>query len=68
MNTDVEKAVERMLTPLHESRLSGVTAEEDARCMALIVKTLRDQEAEIARLRSVIDKPDAWCARGGMGG
>jgi hypothetical protein len=29
-------AVDRMCMPLDESRLSGVTAQEDARCMALI--------------------------------
>lgn len=33
---DVVAAVERMYTPLHESRLTGVTAQEDARCMAVI--------------------------------
>jgi hypothetical protein len=33
---DVCAALARMCKPLDESRLSGVTAEEDARCMALI--------------------------------
>jgi hypothetical protein len=34
--TEVLAAVERMKTPLHESRLSGATAVEDARCMKVI--------------------------------
>lgn len=33
---EVCSAVERMCTPLHESRLGGATAEADARCMATI--------------------------------
>jgi hypothetical protein len=33
---DVCAALARMCKPLDESRLSGVTAEEDARCMVLI--------------------------------
>jgi rubrerythrin len=33
---DVMVALDRMCSPLHESRLSGVTAAEDARCMKLI--------------------------------
>ena len=37
----VLQAVERMSQPLHESRLSGVTAQEDARCMKLIADFIR---------------------------
>jgi hypothetical protein len=33
---DVRRALDRMCTPLHESRLSGATADEDARCMQII--------------------------------
>jgi hypothetical protein len=33
---NVRQAVERMCKPLHESRLTGVTAQEDARCMRII--------------------------------
>lgn len=33
---DVLDALDRMCTPLHESRLSGATAEADARCMQII--------------------------------
>lgn len=43
---EVLAALDRMCAPLHESRLSGVTAEMDAKCMALIrdyVEALRLQ-------------------------
>src|SRR6185369_14448317 len=33
---EVMRAVERMCKPLHESRVSDVTAQEDARCMKVI--------------------------------
>jgi DNA-binding LacI/PurR family transcriptional regulator len=33
---EVRRALDRMCTPLDESRLSGATAQEDARCMAII--------------------------------
>lgn len=33
---DVRRALDRMCTPLDESRLSGATAQEDARCMQII--------------------------------
>jgi hypothetical protein len=33
---EVRHALDRMCTPLDESRLSGATAQEDARCMAII--------------------------------
>ena len=32
----VVDALDRMCIPLHESHLKGVTAQEDARCMAII--------------------------------
>lgn len=34
---EVMRALNRMLQPLHESRLSGVTAAEDVRCMKIIM-------------------------------
>ena len=33
---EVMVALDRMCVPLHESYLKGVTAQEDARCMAII--------------------------------
>lgn len=33
---EVMAALDRMCIPLHESHLKGVTAQEDARCMAVI--------------------------------
>lgn len=48
---NVKDAVERMCTPLDKSRLSGATAECDARCMETIHAHLISQEAEIGRLR-----------------
>jgi hypothetical protein len=33
---EVRRALKRMCTPLHESRLSAATADEDARCMQII--------------------------------
>lgn len=39
--SDVMRAAERMAQPLHESRLSGVTAQEDARCAWLVLSFLR---------------------------
>jgi hypothetical protein len=62
VNADVEKAVERMLTPLPESWLKGATAEADARDMALIAQHLRDQEAEIAGLRADLSDADERAA------
>ena len=38
---DVMRAAERMAQPLHESRLSGATAQEDARCAWLVLSFLR---------------------------
>jgi hypothetical protein len=35
---EVMVALDRMCVPLHESYLKGATAQEDARCMALIRK------------------------------
>jgi hypothetical protein len=42
---DVLAALERMEFPLHESRLSGVTAQEDARCMKIIGDFIRSRAA-----------------------
>jgi hypothetical protein len=39
---EVLAALERMCTPLHESRLKGLTAEMDARCMAMIKSYIMD--------------------------
>ena len=38
---DVMKAAERMAMPLHESRLSGVTAQQDAECSQRILRFLQ---------------------------
>lgn len=43
--SDLQYALDRMSTPLDPSRLSGATADEDARCMSII-------RAEIERLRA----------------
>jgi hypothetical protein len=43
-------AMDRMCTPLDPSRLNGVTAYEDARCMELIRAELLAMDAEINRL------------------
>jgi hypothetical protein len=65
MNAELREAVERMCTPLDESRLSGATAKEDARCMAIIAKALRDQEAEIAKLNRLLERAQCYhrCSR-----
>ncbi len=55
-NEQVQYALDRMCTPLHESRLSGVAAREDARCMALI-------RAEIERLRADLEAAQAEIVR-----
>lgn len=49
---ELQYALDRMSTPLHASRLSGATAAEDARCMAII-------RAEIDRLTRERDEARA---------
>jgi hypothetical protein len=50
---EVMQALDRMCSPLHESRLSGVTAQEDARCMKVIrgyiLRNPREEAGEDAR-------------------
>lgn len=48
--TDFQRALNRMCTPLDESHLRGVTAEEDARCMVLIRKTVANLAAALQEL------------------
>lgn len=50
---EVMQALDRMCQPLHESRLSGVTAEADARCM----KIIRDYVLSAAPMAVT---PDGW--------
>lgn len=45
--SDLQYALDRMSTPLDPSRLSGATADEDARCMSII-------RAEIERLTAAL--------------
>lgn len=53
---DVKEALDRMCTPLHPSRLSGVTALCDAQCM----KTIRDYIQSIAQSVKVPDALDPF--------
>jgi hypothetical protein len=48
---DVRRALDRMCTPLDESRLNGATAQEDARCMRIIKQYIEAgaQNAEAIR-------------------
>jgi hypothetical protein len=54
MNSDLKAAVNRMCEPLDPSRLSGVTAQEDARCMAVIRVAIEQLEADNAALRALL--------------
>lgn len=49
---DVRAALDRMCLPLDESRLSGVTAREDARCMAIIKRHIEAAAPSSADVRA----------------
>jgi hypothetical protein len=60
--SDLQYALDRMSTALDASRLSGATADEDARCMSIIRAHVEAQEAEVARLRAAL-KTCVWALR-----
>lgn len=67
--SDIDYALYRMSTPLHESRLSGATAKEDARCMQIIadeLTTLRARIAELVQERDRLLRGEYICKRCGL--
>ena len=65
----VRAALERMMKPLHESRLSGETAQEDARCMQIIAQYINGQaerpspdarDAVVEAARKLFGNDDSW--------
>ena len=48
-DAELDAALERMSAPLSESRLSGITAQEDTRCMGVIRTAIAALRAENAR-------------------
>lgn len=55
----LQAALDRMCTPLDSSRLSGVTAQEDARCMQVIRDAIGAMLAERERLIELINEASA---------
>ena len=49
--SELQYALDRMSTPLDASRLSGATADEDARCMGIIRAALDRLTRELAEAR-----------------
>jgi hypothetical protein len=56
---EVRRALDRMCTPLDESRLGGATAQEDARCM-LVIKSFIDSLAGQSQATKVQAVPEGW--------
>lgn len=55
---EVRQALDRMCTPLHQSRLAGMTAQEDARCMAIIKAYIESAAAPVPPVAAVQDELD----------
>jgi hypothetical protein len=53
---EVLAAIDRMCTPLDEARLGGMTAQCDARCMALIRAELLAMDARLAEANALLLK------------